>query len=166
MDFRKAKIEEVSIIMAMIQEAIAAMQSQGIHQWDQHYPTNRWIQNDIEEGSGFVVVDQDDIVAYVCVNQDQPDEYAMIKWEDEDGKCCVIHRLVVHPDHQGKGIAKFLIASYEEYAVKQGYSSVRLDTFSENPISMNLYPKLGYIRRGDVKFTHRDSLFPVFEKKL
>lgn len=166
MEYRKARSDEVTAIMDVIHEAIAAMQSQGIHQWDQHYPTSHWIHKDIEKGSGFVVADQTEILAYVCVNEDQPDEYAMIKWEDEDGKCCVIHRLVVHPKHQGKGIAKFLIAAYEDDARDHGYTSVRLDTFSENPISMRLYPKLGYLRRGEVKFTHRESMFPVFEKKL
>ncbi|MNN72431.1 putative acetyltransferase [compost metagenome] len=77
-----------------------------------------------------------------------------------------MHRLAVHPEVQGKGIARKLIAFAEEYARQSGYSSIRLDTYSKNTRALALYPSLGYERRGEVFFPHRAVSFPVFEKVL
>ncbi len=45
-------------------------------------------------------------VAYVAINEEQSPEYSQINWFTDGRKVLVIHRLSVHPEFQGKGIAK------------------------------------------------------------
>ncbi|TFG82385.1 MAG: GNAT family N-acetyltransferase [Erysipelotrichales bacterium] len=166
MIYRKALVNEGGQIMSIIRDAVANMERVGVQQWNETYPTLDIIHEDILAQTGYVMADESGIVAYVCVNENQPKEYAAIDWENKDGKCCVIHRLVVSVNHQGQGLAKQMILAYEKQAKLDGYSSIRLDTYSKNPISMRLYPSMGYTYRGDVHFFHHMDEFPVFEKRL
>ena len=166
MIYRNAKPGESEAIMSIIREAIENMERVGVVQWNTSYPTSSIIENDILTRTGYVLEDEEGIVAYVCVNEDQPIEYADIEWEGKKGRCCVIHRLVVSPKKQGQGLAKQLIEAYEKKAKEDGFTSIRLDTYSKNPISMRLYPKMGYILRGEVHFFHHMDEFPVFEKQF
>jgi ribosomal protein S18 acetylase RimI-like enzyme len=76
-----------------------------------------------------------------------------------------VHRLCLLPAFQGKGLAKQLMQFAEEYAVKNKYSSIRLDTYSKNFIALNLYDSLKYRRAGDVSF-RAGKTFHCFEKML
>ncbi|MGB7595314.1 MAG: GNAT family N-acetyltransferase, partial [Erysipelotrichaceae bacterium] len=144
MIYRKAEMNEAKIIMRIINDAVANMERVGVQQWNDSYPTLAIIEEDIKSQTGYVLADEAGIAAYVCVSENQPKEYADIKWEDTTGRCCVIHRLVVAVERQGQGIAKQLVHAYEKQAKEDGYSSIRLDTYSKNPISMKLYPNMGY----------------------
>jgi GNAT superfamily N-acetyltransferase len=166
MIYRKAEWIEAPRIMAIIKDAVTNMERVGVQQWNDSYPTLTFIEEDIKTQTGYVMADENGIAAYVCVSEDQPKEYKDIVWEDTQGKCCVIHRLVVAPERQGQGIAKLLIQAYERQAKADGYTSIRLDTYSKNPISMRLYPSMGYILKGEVHFFHHMEAFPVFEKQL
>jgi GNAT superfamily N-acetyltransferase len=165
MIYRKAEPNEAVEIMALIRDAVAHMEAVGVQQWSTAYPTLAFIEKDIHTGTGYVLADEDEIAAYVCVNEDQPAEYADIHWEFA-GNCCVVHRLVVSVKRQGQGLSKQMIRHYEEQAIRDGFDTIRLDTYSKNPISMKLYPSMGYVRRGEVRFFHHMEEFPVFEKQL
>ena len=166
MIYRKAEKSEALQIMVIIKDAVLNMERVGVQQWNESYPTSPFIEEDIKTGTGYVMADENGIAAYVCVSENQPTEYKEIIWEDTQGKCCVIHRLVVSPTRQGQGIAKLLIQAYEKKAKLDGYTSVRLDTYSKNPISMRLYPSMGYIHKGEVHFFRHMEAFPIFEKQL
>jgi len=166
MIYRKATSKEGMVIMSMISKAVVHMKSKGINQWDREYPNLSIIMDDIDHYSGYVMVDEGEIAGYVCVNTNQPEEYEDVPWEDESGKWCVIHRLVVAVGRQGQGIAKKIIHQVEEQAQKDGFKSIRLDTYSGNPVSMELYPKIGFMPRGEIKFKHREEPFHVFEKLI
>lgn len=166
MIYRKAEIDEAKQIMRIIKDAVANMERVGVQQWNDSYPTLEIIEEDIKTSTGYVLTDEAGIAAYVCVSENQPKEYADIQWEDTEGRCCVIHRLVVAVDRQGRGVAKQLVRAYEKQAKEDGCSSIRLDTYSKNPISMKLYPGMGYTLKGDVRFFHHMEEFPVFEKQL
>jgi GNAT superfamily N-acetyltransferase len=166
MIYRKAESGEAKEIMRIIKDAVANMERVGVQQWNDSYPTLAIIEEDIQTQTGYVMADEAGIAAYVCVNENQPKEYVDIDWDDAKGRCCVIHRLVVAVERQGQGVAKQLILAYEKQAKEDGYSSIRLDTYSKNPISMRLYPSLGYTWKGEVRFFHHMEEFPVFEKQL
>ncbi|MNI68827.1 Acetyltransferase YpeA [compost metagenome] len=77
-----------------------------------------------------------------------------------------MHRLAVHPEIQGKGIARRLLAFAEDQAAREGYSSIRMDTYAKNDRALSLYLRLGYEVRGEVRFPGRIANFPVMEKLL
>jgi GNAT superfamily N-acetyltransferase len=70
----------------------------------------------------------------------------------------------VHPIAQGKGYAKALMDFAENKARKEGFQSVRLDTFSLNEKNVAFYTKRGYSRLGDIYFPIKSKApFHCFE---
>ncbi len=161
-----AQVQDLLIIMSMFSECISSMESQGIYQWNEHYPTHAIVEEDIKNGYGYVIKEEDLCEAYFAINEEQPIEYGQVKWGDADGKNLIIHRLAVHPDFQGRGIAGRLMEFIEAYARKNKYSSVRLDVYSANKVAQKLYLSKGYANIGEVTFPFREQPFYCMEKKL
>ena len=78
-----------------------------------------------------------------------------------------MHRLAVHPEQQGKGIARELMDFGEQLARKNNYLSVRLDTFSKNPRNNRFYTARDYKKVGEVFFKQKSPHpFYCYEKVL
>lgn len=165
-EIRKAQAEDTGEIMELISKCVQVMQAGGSDQWDENYPNLEVISQDIERGTLYTYIDNDAIAGIIVLDEQPHELYREIKWSQEQGRHLIMHRLAVHPEVQGKGIARKLIAFSEEYARSQGYSSIRMDTYSKNTRVLALYPSLGYERRGEVFFPNRTLSFPVFEKVL
>ncbi|KAI7252842.1 hypothetical protein KC345_g11442 [Hortaea werneckii] len=142
------------------------MQAGGSDQWDDSYPNRDIITADIEQGTLFVCIDNEAIAGIIVLDENQSEQYGAIEWQQQQGPHLVMHRLAVHPEFQGKGIARQLIAFAEEYARRSGYSSIRMDTYAKNERVLKIYPSLGYVQRGEIYFPGRTAAFPVFEKIL
>jgi len=162
----KATDHDLNSIMNMISECIKSMETQGIYQWNKDYPNFEIIENDIKNGFGYIVRNNNQCVAYAAIDEAQSPEYSQINWSADGSKVLVIHRLCVHPAFQGKGIARRLMNFMEDFAVKNQYSCIRLDAYSENTIALKLYDSMGYQRLGQVFFPFRESPFYCYEKAL
>ena len=157
--------QEIDSIILIIRNAILKMDREGIHQWDEIYPSRELISSDIAEGCLFAARIEEKIAGIFVLNEHQSPQYQSITWVDNVGKVLVVHRLCVSPAFQGQGIAKEMMRFAEKYAVKNKYSSIRLDALSKNPISNGLYHALGYQRRGNVSFI-RGRINYCYEKVL
>ena len=162
----KASEKDLQGIMDMIQGCVSEMVSHNIMQWNEHYPNLEVIAEDIKNQEGYVMVQGDSYVAYVAINEDQSPEYEQIQWMTKSKHVLVVHRLAVNPDFQGKGIAGQVMTFIQEYAKKEGYESIRLDAFTENPAALRVYERIGFIRLGQVFFPYRDIPFYCYEKVI
>ncbi|MFC3748088.1 GNAT family N-acetyltransferase [Paenibacillus sp. GCM10012306] len=163
---RTAHKDELEEIMKLIAKCVKVMQGGGSDQWDEYYPNKEVIGNDIESGTLYVYEDNQAIAGILVLDENQAEAYETITWEQNQGPHLIMHRLAVHPEVQGKGIARQLIAFAEELALQNGYTSIRLDTYAMNTRALELYPRLGYQLRGEISFPSRIANFPVFEKVL
>ena len=163
---RTARKEELEEIMKLIAKCVQVMQDGGSDQWDEHYPNKEIIGSDIERGTLYVYEDNNAVAGILVLDENQAEDYAAIEWAQNQGPHLIMHRLAVHPEVQGKGIARQLIAYAEELALDRGYTSIRLDTYAKNTKALELYPRLGYDLRGEISFPSRTANFPVFEKVL
>jgi len=164
MQINLAVSDEINPIMSLVIDAIQKMEKEGIHQWDEIYPTKEIFSADIAAGSLFAARMENGVVGIMVLNDEQSQEYNSLSWNDDHGKPLIIHRLCVSPTFQGQGVAKQLMSFAEEYARVNKYSSIRLDAFINNRISVRLYDSLGYRRTGIVLF--RKGEFYCFEKVL
>ena len=82
-------------------------------------------------------------------------------WHGEIKKNIYVHRLAVDPKYQGKGYGIKLMDFIEENALKKGYKSIRLDTFSKNKRNINFYKKRGYLKIEDIYFPNQ-SIYPFY----
>lgn len=150
----KAVNNDLSSIMDCYKATIKRMHDLNIFQWDDTYPTTDLIENDIKNGEYYVFKDGDEVLGGVCLNQDEHPTYSTINWTFE-GPVLVVHRLAIHPNAQGKGVAKQMMQFAEDLCVEHNYTGIRLDTFVENPLAIGLYLKLGYNQLGKVGFKNR-----------
>ncbi|MEC0201549.1 GNAT family N-acetyltransferase [Paenibacillus lautus] len=165
-NIRTGRIEDLQEIMALIARCVSVMQAGGSDQWDDQYPNREIIGEDLQRGTLFAAEGEGRILGIIVLDESQAAQYQTINWKQEDGPHLMMHRLAVDPEAQGQGVARKLIAFSEEYAMREGYTSLRLDTYAKNTAALRLYQGLGYDLRGEVKFPGRAASFPVFEKVL
>lgn len=164
---RAAKQEDLPYILKITQACARDMISKNIFQWNEQYPNLAAFQKDLDRGELFVLEEQKDILGAVVVSDFMDAVYEPIQWKTPTGKNIYIHRLCVHPEHQGKGLAQKLMAFAEGKAQEEGYASVRLDTFSLNRRNVSFYTKRGYTQLGDVYFPVKSKApFHCFELAL
>ncbi len=162
MQYRLGTKEDLSEIVCLIQKAIDHMEHQGIYQWDELYPTRDDFFSDIDKNTLYVAVEDDKIIAVYVISQECDEEYHTCEWNNPDERAYIIHRLCVSPDFQGKGIGSKVLAHIEQQIKSMGYTSVRLDVFSQNPYALKLYEKFGYEKRGYADW--RKGRFFLMEK--
>ncbi|MBU3076074.1 GNAT family N-acetyltransferase [Clostridium estertheticum] len=166
MDFIKGKKKDLSGILDIISNCIKHMESQSIYQWNEFYPNSDIIENDIKSEHCYVLKDNGKYIAYVAINEEQSPEYSKINWSTDGIKVLVIHRLSVHPESQGKGIAKKMLKFIEDVAAVNNYSCIRLDAYSGNETALKLYENFGYKKVGQLYFPWRDIPFNCYEKNI
>lgn len=138
------------------------MDDQGIHQWDDVYPSKAILNADIENQHMYLIEVEGRVAGITVINEDQSPEYASVGWK-HSGRALVVHRLTIHPDYQRRKLASCLMDFAEEMAATEKYDCVRLDAFTRNPAAFAMYERRGYRRAGIVRFRKGD--FFCFEKK-
>lgn len=154
----------------MVARCVSAMQAQGIDQWDDVYPNAEILREDVRSKTLFVAEREGVIVGAVCLNDAQPEQYRSVPWRCPDDHPLVVHRLCVHPGHQGQGIGRRLMGFAETYARDHGFRSIRLEVYPTASAAVALYARLGYALVGAVRFPRRrlafDCMELVFQEKM
>ncbi len=164
---RHAKISEISDILLITKACAAYMESKGIYQWNEHYPSKEAFLIDVDRNELYVLLENEKIIGTVVISTHMDKEYIPIKWLTANEKNIYIHRLSVHPDFQRKGYAQQLMDFAEEYARQNDFVSVRLDTFSQNKQNQKFYETRGYQKLGDIFFPKQsESPFHCYELVL
>lgn len=149
---RLAKITEISDILALSKDCALYMIAHGIFQWNENYPSKKAFENDIKREELYVLEMDKNIIGTVVISTFMDTEYIPIEWLTANKSNIYIHRLAVHPNFQGKGYAQQLMRFAEKYAHINNYTSVRLDTFSQNKRNLKFYENRGYQKLGNIFF--------------
>ncbi|UJF33910.1 GNAT family N-acetyltransferase [Paenibacillus hexagrammi] len=153
-------------IMSLYRAVTKDLRKQGNRQWDWFYPNGIVIGSDLKNHTLYGMKVGSQVTAAVALDANQSPQYAPLPWSNTPGKPACVHRLAVHPDHQGKGLGKRLLAFAEELAMQQGYSSIRLDVYTGNPGALAMYVRAGYRQVGEVRFPFRETPYMCMEKIL
>ena len=161
---RPAKAKDLPFILEITQSCARHMTANGIFQWNEHYPSLEAFQKDLDREELYVFEQEERVLGAVVISDFKDHVYEPIQWMCATGKNMYIHRLCVHPIAQGKGYAKKLMDFAEHKAKKEGFISVRLDTFSLNEKNVAFYTKRGYSKLGDIYFPIKSKApFHCFE---
>lgn len=159
-----AKISEIPEIMRLTRACAKAMIAQNIYQWNEHYPSQQAFLKDINRNELYVLKEKKKIIGTIVISTFMDEEYVPIKWLTPSVNNYYIHRLAVHPDHQGKGHARRLMDYAEAFAKAKKAPSVRLDTFSKNSRNQLFYEARGYKKLGVIYFPKQsDHPFYCYE---
>jgi GNAT superfamily N-acetyltransferase len=164
MDIKKALKQDLPKIQYLVQLCIEENIKNGITQWNDQYPPMEIFSSDIEKGTLFTMMDNEQIIGIIVLDSEQEKQYEQIEWSDSSGKFLVVHRLAVHPDQQRTGLAGELLDFAEEYAKENGHTSIRIDTFSRNPRTLKLFQKRKYERKpGEIFFPENEEPYYCYE---
>lgn len=158
---KKASKQDLDQLLTVVKSCGKNLIDQGIFQWNEEYPKREDLLEDIELQELWKLEDKNSIIGLIVLTENEDAEYQDVKWLTKNHKNLYIHRLAVDPNFQGKGYAQKLMDFAEKYAKENGYSSIRLDTFSENKRNLNFYEKRNYVKLESIYFP-KQSEFPFY----
>jgi ribosomal protein S18 acetylase RimI-like enzyme len=158
---RPGLIEELPHLCTLVSLAVRHMKNQGIDQWDELYPNQAILAQDLESRSLQVAERAGEAQGFIVLDEIQSPEYESVPWQYH-GRVLTVHRLTIDPACQRQGLASLLMDFAEKRAVTEGYQCIRLDAFIQNPGSCALYEKKGFRKAGEVRFRKGD--FYCYEK--
>jgi GNAT superfamily N-acetyltransferase len=134
MEFRKAERAQIESIMGIIRKARAYFKEQGINQWQEDYPNEDTIRQDIALEQSYVLLTDNEIVATASVSFDGEKTYGTIyegAWISNQ-EYAVIHRMAVSDARKGQGLASEIIGQVACLCLEKGVYSIRVDTHEDN----------------------------------
>ena len=164
---RLAKIEEIHEILSVTKACANHMISKNIFQWNEEYPSKEAFETDISRNELYVLIIDKKLVGTLVLTPLIDEEYIPVKWLTPSINNIYVHRLSIHPNYQGNGYAQQLMDFAENFAIENGYSSIRLDTYSKNPRNQKIYELRDYIKTGSIYFPRQsEAPFYCYEKVL
>ena len=166
MIIRKATIADLDGIMRMYNSCVKGMIANGIDQWDETYPNAEFITEDIISKTYYITIENGIIIGGITIDQNQDKTYLAMDWKDKSDSFLVVHRLAVRSEFWKNGIGKSLMLFTENLATEKGLKSIRLDTYSGNPKTMDFYLRLGYSKLGYIHLKEGKDEYYCFEKVI
>lgn len=134
MEFRKTRIEDSEKVLEIIKQAQQSIKDMNFDQWQNGYPNMQSILEDIKDGYGYVLIIDGKIMGTLALSFDGEETYEKIyegKWLS-NYEFAVVHRVAVHNDCKGMGIATKMLADVEKMCRDKGMKSIRIDTHRYN----------------------------------
>lgn len=150
---RKATFEDLASIMEIIADAQHFLRAEGVDQWQDGYPTQAIMAEDIEQGNLYVIEESNAaIVAIAAIIFDREPTYSTIhngEWPN-NAPYAVIHRMAIRKAARRSGLAKQLFRYAEQLCQERDIKNIRVDTHSENNAMQSLLQRLGYTYCGQI----------------
>lgn len=141
-----ATIDDKAEIVALYRCAANEGRVNGSSDWDDEYPGEMFVDSDIEVGL-YILKYEDEIISAISLVSHGDFEELDMGWTE--GKSCVFARLCVSPKLQGKGIARYVMASMCKIAKQKGFTVLRFMSAKNNKASCHLYDSMGCTRLGE-----------------
>ena len=165
MTLRKAELVELPFIWNILLQAIEQRKQDGSEQWQNGYPNEETIYDDIIHGYAYVLVEQNIIIAYAALLFDEEIAYNDIigNWLS-NGVYAVVHRVATINSKKRSGVATQLFRIIEDLCIEKQVYSIKVDTNFDNIPMMRIFKKLRYIYCGEVFFNGEPR--KAYEKML
>ncbi len=171
MNIRKILPKEIVQAGTIFTRCVREMNEAGLYNWTADYPTIREAENDQKQGTLYGAFDGDALLGFCTLDTQMVPQYETIDWAHEVHTALCIHRLAVEPTARRRGVAAALLAFAADFALSQGLTSLRVDSFSQNYRAVSLYEQSGFQHRGNIFYPGKDPRvnalpFFTFEKTL
>ncbi|MDR3688533.1 MAG: GNAT family N-acetyltransferase [Fimbriimonas sp.] len=91
------------------------------------------------------------VIGSVAVSTFPPGFWHRSYWQDPSATALGVFNLVVYPEYQRQGFGRFIMCGVEDLAREMRIPFVRLDAYSDNPISNSFYRSIGYEVRREIE---------------
>ena len=162
MNIRLASTNDIAAIMRVMDAARAIMRASGnMHQWEDGYPSELVVMTDIERQGGYVIEEDDKVVAYFAFLPQPEPTYSTIyegEWLDNSQPYHVIHRIASYPFVHG------IFSRIMDFCFSHS-TNIRIDTHRDNHIMQHVIQKHGftycgiiYLLSGDERLAYQKML--------
>ena len=167
--FRKATYDDLPGMLALVSQAQTFMATLNIDQWQDGYPDEAILTEDIRVGRIYVF-DDDGKIASITVITDEPEPvYDTLegRWLN-DKPYLTIHRMALDDAHRHGGIASRIIDQAVKMAQELNLNSVRVDTHRGNKAMRRFLEKSGFVECGLVTYATKagDPLRVAYERLI
>lgn len=165
MVLKAATESELPIIWEILQQAIEQRRLAGSAQWQNGYPSEQTVKDDIANGVAFVLLEDKVIVAYAAIIVGVEPAYAAIdgQWLT-NGPYAVVHRVARSNAIKTKGIGTKLFELLEIFCTEKRIVSIKLDTNFDNAPMLKIIAKLDYVYCGEIFYQGAPRM--AYEKVL
>lgn len=153
---RKSGIEDIPEIMEIIGQAVESLKRRGVDQWQDGYPNEETIKEDIEKSVSYAAYVMEEgrerIVGTAAISFEPEAAYVAIydgEWQKE-APYVVIHRIATAEDMKGQGVAGSLMDYARRLCRMRGVEWMRIDTHRDNLVMQKFLEKQGFTRRGSI----------------
>ena len=146
MIFRKSNMNDVKSIMRIIVQAQEFFKEQGIDQWQNGYPNEDTIIEDINNDESYILEKDGEVVATSMITLKGEPTYKSIyegNWLSNE-KYATIHRIAVSNAYKGLGLSSEIIKQIEIYCIGNNVHSIKVDTCKENVQMQRVLEKNGF----------------------
>lgn len=139
-----ATIDDLFEIDELAEKVITHMKESKIPQWELTYPRYEHFEEDVINKALIIYKDNDQIIGCMAILPENDPPYQTISsWQKQYS--IVIHRVLINPDVQRKGVASELMQFAKTYGKQKGYESIKIDTHPKNFKMRNFLQKNGFI---------------------
>lgn len=150
MIIRKTTPADIPAIETLYDQSRAALRAAGVDQWQDGYPNGSTARQDMEDGTGYVLEDEGEVIATACLAFGHEPTYDVIEqgaWAGQ-GSYGFLHRVAVSPKAKGKGAAGQFFDELKRQAAERGVRVLRGDTHRDNKSMQRVMAKSGLEYRG------------------
>lgn len=153
-------------IMPIIEQAKRRMKERGLDQWQDGYPDEAAIRNDIKRHQGHLFMKEGNPAAYAAIVFNKDPYYEKIdgQWLSDGEPYVAVHRIAVADEFLGLGMARHILKYAERKARAKGVRWFRIDTHHDNLPMRNLIRDFGFTFCGVVQV--RDGKRMAYEKRV
>ncbi len=144
MIFRQATYADLPALKSAFAAITKKMNENGFLFWDDRYPYEVF-STDIAEERLYLWIDHDTIVSAFALCEHSSGEKA-VAWEAPEATALYLYRFAVHPDYEGRGIAKAMLQKVREVSRTKGADYLRLFVVDSNLPALSLYAADGFSR--------------------
>lgn len=130
---------------ALLQLCRLASQAPDSH-WNDDYPDEANLQTDIRQGSLYRIDVDGTQIGMIAMGPDEDDD--AFTWPTEDNNACMMSRLAIHPDFQGKGLLEPVFSGAVSHCRKLGFRTLRLLVVTDLSRLFRVYERCGFTRCG------------------
>lgn len=133
--------KDITDIMRIINQAKDYFKNHNIDQWQDGYPNEESIKQDISENKSYVLIKDNKIIGTMFFTIGDDPTYSYIEngeWLTSNQPYAVIHRIVVDENLKGRNFAFELVKYAIECCKEQHIKSIRIDTHFDN-LSMQAF---------------------------
>ena len=142
MRVRRGGTDDIEVVLDVLADAAAWLQSKHIEQWPDRFPVE-WVMPAIERGETRLAEVDGKTIGTLVVQWDDP-----IFWAGYSADAGYVHRIAVRQHRSGTGAE--LLRWAEEHAAAAGKAFLRLDCVASNAGQRAYYERAGYERVGEV----------------